>query len=445
MSPESATLLAALLARAKRAGADAADAALFVSTDLSVSRRLGRPEDLERSESRALGLRVMAGRRQATVSSTDSAPETLDEMAARAVAMARLAPEDPHAGLAPAALLAANPPDLDLCDPREPSVEWLLERCAEAEDAALATKGITNSEGAGAGYSRSDVALVTSHGFAGNYRGTSASISLSVLAGEGAGMERDYDFTSARHVSDLEDARMVGERAARRALDRLGARKIQSRKASVLFDPRVGKGLLSTFAGAINGAAVARGTTFLKDRMGEAVFSPGITVVDDPHIARGRASKPFDGEGVAGKKRALAENGILKSWLLDARSAHQLGLETTGHAARGVASPPSPAPSNLYLEAGALSPGALMEDIREGFYVTETFGMGVNIVTGDYSQGASGFWIENGKRAYPVSEVTIAGRLPEMFRQLTPANDLEFRYGINTPTLRIDGMTVGGK
>lgn len=258
-------------------------------------------------------------------------------------------------------------------------------------------------------------------------------------------MERDYDYSSARFVEDLEDAATVGARAARRTLKRLGAKKVSSGNVPVVFDPRVGKGMLSTFASAINGAAVARGTTFLKDAMGTDVFSEQVTIVDDPHMVRGRASKLFDAEGVGGKKCTLAEKGMLKNWLLDVRSANQLGLETTAHASRGVASPPSPSPTNLYMEAGTHTPQELMADIVSGFYVTETFGMGVNVVTGDYSQGASGFWIEKGELAYPVSEVTIAGRLSEMFRQLIPANDLEFRYAINTPTLRIDRMMLAGK
>jgi PmbA protein len=308
----------------------------------------------------------------------------------------------------------------------------------------MAVKGVTNSEGGGASFSRHAVALATSGGFYGRYAGTSHSIGVAVLAGEGTGMERDYDHAAARHAGDLKDAAAIGRSAGEKAVRRLGPRKVKSQSVPVVFHPDEAAGLIGHFAGAISGIAIARGVSFLKDRMGQAIFAPGVSIIDDPHRLRGLRSKPFDGEGVAGRRRAVIEKGVLTSWLLDCASARQLGLETTGHAARGTGGPPAPSPTNLYLEAGALSPQALMADIKQGFYVTELMGMGVNSVTGDYSRGAAGFWIEDGRIAFPVSEVTIAGNLKDMFASLIPASDLEFRHGTNAPTVRIEGMTLAG-
>jgi PmbA protein len=309
----------------------------------------------------------------------------------------------------------------------------------------MAVKGVTNSEGGGASFSRSAVALATSTGFYGRYAGTSHSLGVAVLAGEGTGMERDHDFAMARHGGDLESAALVGARAGARAVERLNPRKVKSQSVPVVFDPREAASLVGHFAGAISGAAIARGVSFLKDRLNQQVFASGIRIVDDPHRVRGLRSKPFDGEGVANRRSALIDDGRLTSWLLDCASARQLGLATTGHAARGTGGPPSPSTTNLYLEAGKLSPKELMADIRQGFYVTELMGMGVNGVTGDYSRGAAGFWIENGEIAYPVSEVTLAGKLADIFRNLTPASDLTYRTALNAPSCLVEGMTVGGR
>ena len=380
----------------------------------------------------------------AFVSSTDFADDALDALPGRAVAMARLAPEDKYAGLAPKDRLARDIPDLDLADSREPAAETLIERARAVEAAALEVKGVTNSEGGGANFHRTGVALATSEGFFGRYAGTSHGIGVAVLAGEGTGMQMDHDSTSARHASDLEKPQTVGQRAGERAVAKLDPRKIKSQRLSVVYDPRTANGLLGHFAGAISGSSIARGVSFLKESMGKDVFAKGISVIDDPHRLRGHRSKPFDGEGVANARRALIEDGRLTTWLLDCASARQLGLATTGHAARGTGGPPSPSTTNLYMEPGSLSPEALIADIREGFYVTELMGMGVSMVTGDYSRGASGFWIEDGRIAYPVAEVTIAGNLKDMFANLTPASDLEFRHGTNAPTLRVEGMTVAG-
>jgi len=437
-------ILSSLLDAAKRAGADAADALFVENLSASVSYRLGKLEDVERSESADLGLRVFLGNKVAFVSSTDFSRDALAGLPKRAIAMARLAPDDKYAGLAPKDRLAKEIPALDLEDAEEPAPETLVARARDAEAAALAVAGVTNSEGGGASFSRAGVALATSSGFYGRYAGTSHSIGVAVLAGEGTNMERDYDHASARHADDLRSAEDIGNTAGTRAMARLNPRKVKSQSVPVIFDVRESPGLVGHFAGAISGAAIARGVSFLKDKMGQEVFAPGISIIDDPHRLRGLRSKPFDGEGVANRRRALVEHGRLTSWLLDCASARQLGLETTGHAARGTGGPPHPSATNLYMEAGSVTPQELMADINQGFYVTELMGMGVNGVTGDYSRGAAGFWIENGKIAYPVSEVTIAGNLKDMFRQLTPASDLVFRHGTNAPTLRIEGMTIAG-
>jgi PmbA protein len=437
-------ILGRLLTAAKAAGADAADALFVESVSSSVSYRMGKLEDVERAEGTDLGLRVFVGKQVAFVSSTDFSADALSALPGRAVAMAKLAPEDKFAGLAPKDRLATSIPDLDLEDKNEPSAETLIDWARDVEGAAMAVKGITNSEGGGASYSRSAVALATSEGFFGRYAGTSVGMGVAVIGGEGTAMERDYESASARHLSDLEKAADVGKRAGDRTIARLNPRKVKSQPAPIVYDPRVSMSIVGHFAGAISGASIARGVSFLKDKLGQEVFSKNITIVDDPHRKRGLRSKPFDGEGVANKRYNLADRGVITTWLMDCASARQLGLETTGHAARGTGGPPSPSSTNLYMEPGTVSPDDLIADIKSGFYVTELIGMGVNGVTGDYSRGASGYWIENGKIAFPVSEVTIAGNLKDMFLNLTPANDLVFRYGSNAPTLRIEGMTVAG-
>jgi PmbA protein len=437
-------LLEDLVRRARKAGADGADAVLFQSASLSLSQRLGNPEKLEREESRDLGLRVFVGKRQAIVSTTDISAPMLNELVARSVAMARSVPEDPHCGLADPAELVRDYPTLDICDPVEPATAVLRERARAAEDAARAVKGITNSEGADAGWGRSAVALVASNGFAGSFETSHHGLSVSVLAGEGTGMERDYDYVTAVHGSDLEDGAEVGRRAGERAVRRLNPRKAATAKVPVIYDPRVANSLLGHLAGAINGAAIARGTSFLKDKLNQRIFGNDVSIVDDPHRPRGLRSKPFDGEGLANRRRSLIDKGTLTGWVLDLRSARQLGLKSTGNATRGTSSPPSPALTNLYMEPGKQTPKEMIGGVLNGFYVTELIGMGVNGVTGDYSRGAGGYWIEHGELAYPVSEVTIAGNLTDMFLNLTPANDLVFRYGADAPTLRVDGMTVAG-
>jgi PmbA protein len=434
-----------LVKAARSAGADAADAVAVRSMSLAIEVRDGKVEESERAEGDDLGLRVLVGRRQAVVSTNDMAESGSQALAERAVAMARVAPEDRFAGLADPGLLAHDFPDLDLVDPELPTVQELEAQARAAEQAGLAVKGVSKSGGASASGGIGGIVLVTSNGFRGAYLGSSHGLSMTAIAGEGTGMERDYDYSSALHAADLERPEKIGHSAGERAVARLNPRKVSTRKVPVVFDRRVASTLVSHLANAANGASVARKTSFLKDKMGAKLFASGIRIVDDPLRKRGLRSRPFDGEGVACKELAIVADGVLSSWLLDSATARELGFVTTGHAQRGASSVPSPGPSNLHLEPGRLSPDALIADIKDGFYVTDLIGMGVNMVTGDYSRGASGFWIENGKRTYPVSEVTIAGHLFEMFSTLTPANDLEFRYGTNAPTLRVEGLTVAGQ
>jgi len=434
-----------LVKAARAAGADAADAVVMRSLSLSIEVRDGAVEESESAEGDDLGLRVFVGRRQAVVSTNDMSDNGTAALAERAVAMARVAPEDKFAGLADESLLAHEFPDLDLIDRALPTVSDLEKMARAAEEAGLAVAGVTKSGGASASAGIGGMVLVTSHGFRGAYLGSSHGVSMTAIAGEGTGMERDYDYSSTRHAADLESPAKIGRSAGERAVARLNPRKVTTRKVPVVFDPRVASSLVSHLASGINGSSVARKTSFLKDKMGEKLFADGIRIIDDPLRPRGLRSHPFDGEGVAGKPLALVDDGRLCSWILDCATARELGLTTTGHAQRGVSSAPSPGPSNLHLEPGKSTPEELIADIKDGFYVTDLIGMGVNMVTGDYSRGASGFWIENGKRSYAVSEVTIAGHLIDMFRTLTPANDLVFRYGTNAPTVRLEGLTVAGQ
>ena len=437
--------LSDLLAAAKRAGADSADAVLVEGWSISHRRRLGQLEKLERSEGQDLGLRVFCGKRQAIVSSSDRSKATIEPLVERAVAMAKAAPEDPFCGLADPADIARTLPDLDLLDPVEPSPELLVERARAAEETALAVKGITNSEGAEAGWSRTSIAIAATNGFRASYGRSGHSVGVSVIAGEGTAMETDGDWSSTLHGRDLENPETIGRRAAERTLRRLGPRKVATCKCPIVFEPRVANSLVRHLSGAINGSSIARGTSFLKSKLGAQIFPASVTIIDDPLRKRGLSSKPVDGEGIAPARRKIIDQGVLTTWILDLRSARQLGLKSTGHAARGTSSPPGPSSTNLWLEPGAVTPEALIRDIEQGLYVTELAGSGANQVTGDYSRGATGLWIENGQLAYPVSEITVAGNLGEMFRNLAAANDLEFRYGTDAPTIRIDGMTVAGR
>ena len=434
-----------LVAAATRAGADAADVLYVCNESTSVSVRLGDLEDVERSEGETIGLRLFVGSRSASVSSSDLSGDALATLVDRAVAMAREAPEDRFSGLAPAdRLLQGAAPDLDADDGASVAPEDLKARALIAEEAARGVSGVTNSEGASASAGRTIVALATSHGFAGGYATSGHGCSASVIAGEGGGMQRDYAYRSARHLSDLEGAETIGRRAGERAVARLNPAKLSSGTMPILFDPRVGSSLLGHFSGAITGSSIARRTSFLLEMLEKQVFAKGVSIVDDPLRARGLGSKPFDGEGLPTARRELVADGVLTGWLLDSASARQLGLQPTGNAQRGIGGPPGAGTTNLYLAPGALSPRALMADVKRGLFVTELIGHGVNPVTGDYSRGAAGFLIEDGEIAASVAEITIAGNLLAMFAAIVPANDLRFERATDVPTLRIDGMTVAG-
>lgn len=442
---EAQTRVHDLVASAKRAGADAADTIYVCNESTAVSVRLGELEDVERSEGETIGLRLFVGRRSASVSSSDLSVDALATLVERAVAMASEAPEDAYAGLAPEdRLLRGDPPSVDGDDGAGVPPEDLRARALIVEEAARAVSGVTNSEGASASHGRTIIALATSHGFAGGYATSGHGCSASVIAGEGGAMQRDYAHRSTRHLADLEDAEAIGRRAGERTVARLNPAKLSSGAMPILFDPRVGSSLLGHFAGAITGSSIARKTSFLLDALETEVFAGGITIVDDPLRLRGLGSKPFDGEGLPTARRELIASGVLTGWLLDSASARQLGLQPTGNAQRGVGGPPGAGTTNLYMEPGALSPAELMKDVKRGLYVTELIGQGVNPVTGDYSRGAAGFLIEDGEIGASVAEITIAGNLRDMFRAITPANDLRFERATDVPTIRIDGMTIAG-
>jgi PmbA protein len=437
------SLVSDLIRRARAAGADAADAVLVNGTSLSVASRQGKIEHLERAEGRDLGLRVFVGQRAAIVSSTSLDPAGFPSLVERAVAMAKVVPEDRFAGLADT-WAPPDETDLDMADPADPEPEILAARAAAAEEAAYAVPGVTNSEGGEAGFGRNEIVLVTSAGFAGHRTGTSHSISATALAGAGTGMQRDYDYHSTVYFADLDDPAKIGKSAGERAVARLDPARPKTAKIPIVYDPRVAGSLLGHLAGAINGASVARGTSFLKEKLHEKIFAAGIDIHDDPRRVRGLRSRVFDGEGTPTRVQTLIQDGVLTTWLLDSRSARQLGMTSTGHASRGTSGPPSPSTTNLYLAAGTVTPRQLMADIKQGLYITEMIGMGVNGVTGDYSRGAAGFMIRDGALAEPVAEVTVAGNLMEMFANMVAASDLVFRRGTDSPTVRIDGMTMAG-
>lgn len=444
-SPDALDQLDAVISAAKKAGADAADAILINGRSVSVTWRLGQLEGLDQSDGGSIGLRVFCGHRSAIVSSSDRSKAALDELVERAVAMARLVPEDPYSGLADPAQLATRRPEIDICDPATRTAEDLIDDARRAEDAARAVPGVTNSDGAEAGWGFAEISVAASNGFSHSYTNSSSSVSAVVLAGAGeTGMERDYDYSTAVYAADMRTPEDVGTTAGERVVRRLGARRAKTGRVPVIFDWRVSRSLVGHLLGAINGSSVARGTTFLKDSMGAEIFAPGITITEDPLRPRGLRSRPVDAEGLPATRRTLIDQGRLTTWLLDLGSARQLGLESTGHASRGVSSPPGPSPSNVWMEPGTLSVADMIAEVKDGLYITDLFGQGINGVTGDYSRGCSGFWIENGELAYAVNETTIAGNLKDMFKGITPASDLVIRAGTDAPTVRIDGLTVAG-
>jgi PmbA protein len=438
-------LLHDVVGAALKAGADAAEAVGAERRSLSVTVRMGALEEVEREESRDLGLRVFIGQRQAVVSGSDLSATARAKLVERAVAMARLAPEDPYCGFAPTDRLAKGPfPALDLYDPHEPSAEHLETLSRDAETAARAVKGVANSDGGSASWSDGAWRLVTSAGFEGVHQASSFGLSASAIAGEGSKMERGGEGRSTRHAADLPAADSIGAEAGRRAVERLDARKIESRTAPVIFENRLASSLMGPLIGAISGPAVARGVSFLKDKLGRSLFSPDITITDEPHRVRGLGSAPFDDEGVATTARSIIDKGVLTTWLMNSASARQLGLETTGHASRGLAGAPGISTHNLTLQPGALSRAELMWDAGEGLLVTSMFGPSLNANTGDWSVGVSGFWFEDGEIAYPVTEITVAGNLIDLYARLIPADDLEIRGSSNAPSILIDGMAIAG-
>ena len=443
-APEQAQRIAeALVDRGMFAGATAADALYAGERSSSVQVRLGEIESVGRSEGEEIGLRLFVGQRSATVASSDLSEEALSTLVERCLAMAREAPEDPYAGLAPPdRLQRGDQPFLDAFEAGEPDPADLRARALEAEKAALGVPGVTNSNGASVSASGSTIALATSAGFAGAYRTSGHGCTVVAVAGEGALMQRDYAGHSARHIEDLENAAEIGRKAGERAVARLNAGRPKPGRYPVIFDQRVSSTLLGHFAGAITGSSIARKTSFLRDKLGQAVFAPGVTIVDDPLRLRGLRSRPFDGEGVRVSRRELVSAGVLNQWIAESASARQLGIEPTGHAARGVGGAPGASPSNLYMEAGARAREQLLASVPEAVLVVELIGQGVNGVTGDYSRGAVGFIVRHGSLAEPVAEITIAGNLLDMFATMEPASDLEFRRGVDAPTILLPEMTV---
>jgi PmbA protein len=444
LSPDQARQVAeSLIDRGIAAGATAADALYAGNRSSGVQVRLGELEDVSRSEGEEIGLRLFVGQRSATAASSDLSDEALATLVERCLAMAEQAPEDPYAGLAPGELLQRGElPPLDSLDPAEPDPAQLRARALETEKAALAVAGVTNSSGVGASASATTIALAISSGFSGAYRTSGHGLSAVVVAGEGATMQRDFASHNTRHLEDLDSPAAIGTLAGERAVKRLNPARPKPGTYPVLFDPRVSSSLLGHFSGAISGAAIARKTSFLQDKLGERVFAPGVTIVDDPLRLRGLRSRPFDGEGLRVSRQELVSNGTLNQWIAESASARQLSIEPTGHAARGVGGAPSASPSNLYLEAGVRSRDELLASVPEAILVVELIGQGVNPVTGDYSRGAVGFMVRNGEIAEPVAEITIAANLIDMFATLEQGSDLEFRRGIDAPTLLVPEMTV---
>lgn len=442
-----APLTHALIEAARRAGADAADAIAVAGTSVSVDVRGGRLEQAERAEGTEIGLRVLVGRRQACVAASDTRPETIAEMAERAVVMARLAPEDPFAGLADPAALATDldTPRLDLADPGEDPAPATLEDAARrAEAAALAVPGIAMAEAASAGYSRRQVHLAASNGLSAGYERTGYSLTCVAITGTGTGMERDWASEHRAHAGDLPDPETVGRLAAERTLARANPRQARTGAFPVLYDERIAGSLIGHLLAAINGTAVARGASWLRDRLGQPVLPAGLSLLEEPHRPRATSSRLFDAEGLPTRGRALVREGVLTGWTLDLATARKLGLESTANAVRGPSSPPSPAAGNVALTQGAMDRAALLREMGTGFLVTSMLGASINPTTGDYSRGAAGHWVENGEIVHAVSGVTIAGSLPAMLKTLVPANDARAHLSHVVPSLLVEGLTLAG-
>ena len=439
-----------LLEKAKAAGATDADITYAQSTSTEVSALNGKVDSFESATEEVIGLRFIIGKKQAVVSTSNVSEAALDKLVAQASSMAKAMPDDDHIALASEADLAQDTnaliKKLDLKDgSTAPTVEQLKEEALAVERAGLDVSKVSKSGGGWSSYSTSSSHLLTSAGFEGTSSSTSYSIGACMLAGHGQSMVREYHHESKRHRSDISDIQKIGQKAGELAVKSLGAKSVTLGEVPVVFDKKVASNVLGELASAINGNPISKGTSFLKESMGKQIFAKGIQVVDDPHMVRGLASKAYDGEGLTNKRQVIIEDGVLKTWLLDLTTASKLGLESTGNARRSAGGLPSPGRTNFYLENGDVTVDALIADIPSGFYVTHLLSHGANLITGDFSQGASGFLIEDGKITSPVHDVTVAGNLKDMFKILQPANDLEFDKGTNSPTVRINGMTVAGK
>lgn len=432
------------LERARAVGPDAAETIASVSHALSVSVREGALEEVERAESSDLSVRLIFGKRQAAASAGDLSKETIDELVERVAFMAKASPEDPWCGLADPARFAHERPDLEQLDPSEPSAETLERDALALEAAGLAVAGVTGSIGASASASSGLTIIANTAGFHGERASSSHSMGGSFIAAKDGAMERDYDGWGMRWREDLPSPESIGQSAGERTAARVGSRKLPSGRMAVIFDERTSGSIIGALLGAISGAAVARGTTFLKDKMGERLFAETITLHEDPFLRRGHGSKPFDGEGVAPQPRKLIEDGRLTTWLLNSAAARQLGLETTGHATTGFGGPPGISTTNVWLAPGERSPEELLADMGEGLLVTDMFGPSLNSNTGDWSVGVAGYRIEGGDRAYPVSEITVAGNMLDIFKIIVPANDLIFRSSLTTPAILVPELAVAG-
>ena len=433
-----------LIKKSKKAGAEDVDVVYVENTNIDVGCRLKKIEKLERSESNDLGLRFIKNKKQVIVSSNDLSNKSLEELVYKASNMVKAVPKDPYCSIAEKKDLIKKIPNLNILENKEPSINSLKNKVIEAEKAGLNVNGVTNSEGSEIGWNKSKIHLFNSNGLNVNYQSSNYSIYVVLIAGKGTSMEREYEFASSVSEKDLIKPSIVGKKAGEKAVKRLKPRKIKTSKIPVIFSPRVANSFLRYLSSSINGNSIARGTSFLKKKLNKKIFSENINIVDNPLKKGGLQSKPFDGEGLETKKTEIVKNGELKTWILDLSTAKQLKLKSTGHASRGISSPPSPNPTNLYFEPGDSAPKNLIGNIKKGIYLTELMGSSVNLINGDYSRGGSGFWIDKGEITYPINEITIADNLNEMFKRIILADDLEFKQGLNSPTMLIENMTVAG-
>jgi len=433
-----------LIKKSKKSGADSVDVVYIENTNIDVGCRLKKIEKLERSESNDIGLRFIKNKKQVIVSSNDLTKKNLEELIYKASKMVGAIPRDPYCSIAKKKDLIKKIPNLEIFDSKEPTIKSLKDKVIEAENAGLNVKGVTNSEGAEIGWNKSKIYLFNSNGLNVSYQSSSYDIYAVLIAGRGTLMEREYEFASSVFEKDLTKTSLVGKKAGELAVKKINPKKIKTSKIPVIFSPRVANSFLKHLSSAINGNSITRGTSFLKKKLNKKIFSSNINIIDNPLIKKGLQSKPFDGEGLETKKTQIIKNGELKTWFLDLATAHQLRLKSTAHASRNISSPPTPSPTNLYFEPSNISPKSLIGNIKKGVYLTELMGSSVNLINGDYSRGGSGFWIDKGEITYPINGITIADNLNEMFKKIILANDLEFKHGLNSPTMLIEDMIVAG-